>query len=63
LLVGAEDEPRVLVCVDGGGEIEGDDAVAMERGAVVLLPACVGQRPFRPRRAVTLLEVAIGHTS
>ena len=60
LTVGAADEPRVLVCVEGIGNLEHNDAeFPMERGAVVLLPAAVGACRFRPERPVTLLEIAV----
>jgi mannose-6-phosphate isomerase len=61
-VVGAPDEPRVLVCVDGQGRIDGEGSVSMEQGAVALLPASVGARLFRPDGAATLLEIAIGET-
>jgi mannose-6-phosphate isomerase len=59
-IVGAADEPRVLVCLEGVGNLEYDGAeFAMEKGAVVLLPAAVGACRFRPERSVTLLEIAV----
>ena len=58
--VGAEDEPRVLVCIEGAGSVEHNGAdFAMEKGAAVLLPAAVGVCRFRPERPVTLLEIAV----
>jgi mannose-6-phosphate isomerase len=58
--VGIVDTPRVLVCVDGIGNIEyaGSD-FPMEKGAVILLPAVVGSCHFRPEGPVTLLEIAL----
>lgn len=58
--VGAANAPRVLVCIDGAGHIEhaGSD-YAMEKGAVVLMPAVVGVCRFRPEGPVTLLEIAV----
>jgi mannose-6-phosphate isomerase len=58
--VGAANEPRVLVCVEGAGAVEfnGSD-FAMEKGVVILLPACVGACRFRPEGVVTLLEIAV----
>ena len=58
--VGAVNAPRVLVCIDGAGHIEhaGSD-YAMEKGAVVLMPAVVGVCPFRPEGPVSLLEIAV----
>jgi len=58
--VGAPDVPRVLVCLQGGGEIEhGGAGYAVRRGDVVLLPAVIGVCSFRPRTAVNLLEIAL----
>jgi mannose-6-phosphate isomerase len=57
--VGAADLPRVLVCVEGAGQIEHDGATyAIKRGEVWLLPAVVGICHFRPGNAVDLLEIA-----
>jgi mannose-6-phosphate isomerase len=62
--VGVLDEPRVLVCVDGTGNIEQNGAeFSMERGAVVLLPAVLGPCRFRPRSPVTLLEAGVADSS
>jgi mannose-6-phosphate isomerase len=58
--VGAADEPRILVCIDGVGHIDHDDVeFPMEKGAVVLLPAVVGACRFRPEGLVTLLDIAV----
>ena len=58
--VGAAGTPRVLVCIDGEGELEYDGTqYPFGRGDVVLLPAEVGACSYRPRDAVTLLEVAL----
>jgi mannose-6-phosphate isomerase len=57
--VGAADLPRVLVCVEGAGQIEHDGATyAIERGEVWLLPAVVGICHFRPGDTVDVLEIA-----
>jgi mannose-6-phosphate isomerase len=57
--VGAPEFPRVLVCVEGAGQIEHDDAAyPIERGEVWLLPAIVGIRQFQPNDAVDLLEIS-----
>jgi mannose-6-phosphate isomerase len=59
-IVGAADLPRVLVCVEGTGDVEHDDATyTIGKGDVVLLPAVIGECLFRPRGAVNLLEIAI----
>jgi mannose-6-phosphate isomerase len=58
--VGAIDLPRVLVCVEGEGQVEhGSATYAVGRGDVFLLPAVIGKCIFRPRGAVNLLEIAI----
>ena len=58
--VGAPDEPRVLVCAEGHGQVlAGDHETPMKRGDVVLLPAAVGAGRFRPAGAATLFEISI----
>jgi mannose-6-phosphate isomerase len=58
--VGAAGVPRVLVCIEGTGQVEHRGATyAVGKGDVMLLPAAVGACPFRPRSAVTLLEIAL----
>lgn len=58
--VGAAGVARVLVCIAGRGQVEHGGAVyAVEKGAVVLLPAIVGACVFRPHGAVILLEIAL----
>ncbi len=58
--VGAIDEPRVLVCIDGAGRIEYSGAgYALEKGAVYLLPASIGVGAFHPAQPVTMLEIAL----
>ena len=58
--VGAVDLPRVLVCVEGKGQVEhGSATYAVGRGDVFLLPAVIGKCVFRPRGAVNLLEISI----
>ncbi len=59
-LVGADDEPRILVCLDGKGLIEYQDAgFDLEKGGVTLLPACVGVCRLRPEGEITVLEIAV----
>ncbi|MEO6946887.1 MAG: type I phosphomannose isomerase catalytic subunit [Nitrobacter sp.] len=59
-IVGAADEPRVLVCLGGIGNVEHNGAdFSMEKGEVILLPAVVGACRFRPDGPVTLLEIAV----
>jgi len=58
--VGAAGAPRVLVCIEGTGQVEhGGETYAAAKGDVLLLPAVVGVCAFRPGGAVTLLEVAL----
>lgn len=58
--VGADDEPRILVCLDGKGLIEYQDTgFDTERGAVTLLPACLGVCRLRPEGEITVLEIAV----
>jgi mannose-6-phosphate isomerase len=58
--VGAAGTPRVLVCIAGDGQLEHDGAnYAVGKGDVWLLPAVVGACAFRPRSAVSLLEIAL----
>ena len=58
--VGAAGAPRVLVCLEGAGQVEhGGATYAAGRGDVLLLPAVVGACAFRPTGAVTVLEIAL----
>jgi mannose-6-phosphate isomerase len=58
--VGETGTPRVLVCIAGQGELEHEGTpYPVGRGDVVLLPAEVGACSYRPRHAVSLLEVAL----
>lgn len=59
-MVGANDEPRVLVCIDGAGELLFDGQnYSLDKGDVMLLPACSGICNFRPIAAINLLEIGI----
>jgi mannose-6-phosphate isomerase len=61
-VVGAAGTPRVLVCIAGDGQLEHDgENYAVGKGDVLLLPAVVGACAFRPRSAVSLLEIALPH--
>ena len=58
--VGATGKPRVLVCVEGEGQLEhGGASYAIRQGDVMLLPAVVGACAFRPRGEVSVLEIAL----
>ncbi len=58
--VGAAGVPRVLVVIDGAGQVDrGGSAYAATKGDVYLLPAALGACTFRPRGAVNVLEIEI----
>jgi mannose-6-phosphate isomerase len=58
--VGATAEPRVLVGVEGSGQImHNGTPYAVGKGDVWLLPAEAGECAFQPSGEVTLLEIAI----
>ncbi len=58
--VGAAGVPRVLVCIEGSGQVEhGGAPYAVGKGDVLLLPAVVGACVFRPSDEVNLLEIGI----
>ena len=59
-MVGEENAPRVLVCIDGKGEVEADsEFYPIAKGEVMLLPAAIGASPFVPKGNVVLLELEI----
>ena len=58
--VGAAAEPRVLVCLEGSGQVTHKGTpYAVDKGDVWLLPAEAGECAFQPSGEVTLLEIAI----
>jgi len=58
--VGAAGVPRMLVCIEGAGQVEYAGAnYAVGKGDVLLLPAVAGACAFRPASTVSLLEIAI----
>ncbi len=58
--VGDAEAARVLVCVDGAGQLAQDFfTYEVRRGDVFLLPAVSGTCEFRPRGAMNLLEISI----
>ena len=58
--VGATEEPRVLVCIGGSGQLEhARIPYAVGKGDVWLLPAEAGVCAFQASPQVTLLEIAI----
>jgi mannose-6-phosphate isomerase len=59
-MVGKQATPRVLVCIDGEGELEtNNDFYSFKKGEVMLLPAVTGACPFVPKGEVTILEIAL----
>lgn len=59
-MVGKLDTCRILVNIEGNGEIEfNDELYPFKKGEVMLLPASVGSCPFVPKGKVVLLEVAL----
>jgi mannose-6-phosphate isomerase len=58
--VGEGDLPRVLVCLEGEGQVEhGGATYAVGKGDAFLMPAVIGECVFRPRSGVNLLEISI----
>lgn len=58
--VGAAGVPRVLVCIEGAGQVEHGGAMYdFGKGDVLLLPAVVGACVFRPGSAANVLEIAL----
>ena len=50
----------MLVCIAGDGQLEHDGAnYAVGKGDVLLLPAVVGACLFRPRGAMSVLELSL----
>jgi mannose-6-phosphate isomerase len=59
-MVGKDEMPRVLVGIEGEGELESDsDFYPLKRGDVMLIPAVSGACPFVPKGKVVLLEIAL----
>ncbi len=59
-MVGKDGSPRVLVCIEGEGELETNDSrYPLKRGEVTLIPAINGACPFIPDGKVVLLEIAL----
>jgi len=57
---GASNEPRVLVCIEGSGQIMHQGTpYAVGKGDVWILPAEVGVCTFEPKGEIILFEIAI----
>lgn len=62
MAVGFDQEPVVLVCIDGEGAMKHQKKTySIIKGEVMLLPATVGQLELRPHDTITLLQIAIPH--
>jgi mannose-6-phosphate isomerase len=58
--VGLKDEPHILVCLEGHGNvIFNGESYLLNKGDVMLLPADVGCCNFQPSENATLLEIGI----
>jgi mannose-6-phosphate isomerase len=61
---GAEGTCRVLVCLDGKGELKhAGGHYPLSKGDVLLLPAVVGACPCQPNGDITLLEISLPEIS
>lgn len=58
--VGFEEEPVILVCIDGDGTmVYNQNDYAISKGEVMLLPASVGELELQPNKNITVLQIAI----
>ena len=58
--VGFENQPTILVCLDGKGEIEfKSEKFGLKKGEVMLLPAELGKLKFNSFNECTYLQIAI----
>jgi len=59
-MVGKDAAPRILVGVDGAGELEYKNEIyPLKKGEIMLLPASVGACPIVPKNNLVLLEIAL----
>jgi mannose-6-phosphate isomerase len=62
--VGAQGIPRVLVCLDGSGQLENAEGeYPFHKGEVILLPAVVGTCLCRPQGPTCMLEISLPQIS
>jgi len=62
--VGKENTPRILVCIEGQGELEHRaNRYPISQGEVMLVPAIVGASPLIPQNKIMLLEVVLPNGS
>lgn len=60
ITVGFQDEPVVLVCLDGKGKINFNNSIyTIDKGEVILLPGIIGALTLKPTEEITLLQIAI----
>jgi mannose-6-phosphate isomerase len=58
--IGEKGKPHVLVCINGGGQLESNNTkYVVNMGHVLLIPASVGACIFRPRTSAIVLEISI----
>jgi mannose-6-phosphate isomerase len=58
--VGAKNEPRILVCAEGAGDVNYNGTnYHITKGDVMLLPAALGVLEFLPEGEINLMEIAI----
>jgi mannose-6-phosphate isomerase len=58
--VGKDTVPRILVGIDGEGEVSYDSShYKLSKGDVMLLPAVVGECEFSPKGKVVILEIGL----
>jgi mannose-6-phosphate isomerase len=58
--VGAVATPRVLVCIEGEGQVKHEGIEhSFAKGDVMLLPAAVGACSCQPRNSISLLEISL----
>jgi mannose-6-phosphate isomerase len=57
---GTAGTPRVLVCIDGSGQLEHESVnYSIGKGDVLLMPAVAGECVCRPCNGITLLEISL----
>ena len=59
-MIGEDDEPAVLVCIEGAGSVTyGSLSYPLKKGEVMLIPAAAGKCSFMPEDKVVLLEITL----
>lgn len=62
-VVGFNDEPSILVCLEGKGMMSFDNTIYhLSKGEVILIPAIVGQLELVPEGDIKFLQIAIPAT-